>query len=67
VEEHSPDLASQRVERARRRFEASWLNRHDDPAAVEQDLDELDVAVGLWLDLYDGSYAGQAGAPESAS
>jgi hypothetical protein len=44
------DLASQRVEHAKRRFDESWSNRWIDPRAVEQDLDELDVAVGLWLD-----------------
>jgi hypothetical protein len=48
VEEHV--LASERVEHAKRRFDESWADRWIDPRAVEQDLDELDVAVGLWLD-----------------
>jgi hypothetical protein len=47
------DLASQRVEHAKRRFEESWANRWFDPRAVEQDLDELDIAVGLWLDAHE--------------
>jgi hypothetical protein len=45
--EQSPE---QRVEFALRRLQASWLNRQADPAAVEQDLDELDVAIGLRLE-----------------
>jgi hypothetical protein len=50
-DERWDEMSSQRVEHALRRFERSWLNRHYyDPGAVEQDLDELDVAVGLWLD-----------------
>jgi hypothetical protein len=49
VEEHHV-VASQRVEHAKRRFVESWAYRWIDPRAVEQDLDELDVAVGLWLD-----------------
>jgi hypothetical protein len=44
------DIASQRVEHAKRRFDESWLNRRLDRQAVEQDLDELEVAVALWLD-----------------
>jgi hypothetical protein len=49
------DLSSLRVEHAKRRFEESWLNREIDPRAVEQDLDELDIAVGLWLDEQEAS------------
>jgi hypothetical protein len=49
VDGQFPDLASQRVEHAKRRFDDSWANRQIDPEAVERDLDELDVAVGLWL------------------
>ena len=54
-EGHDHDLASRRVEHAKRRFEQSWLNRRFDPRAVEQDLDELDIAVGLWLDAQDAA------------
>jgi hypothetical protein len=50
LDEHAPDLNEQRVEHALRRFLGSWGTREDDRGAVEQDLDELDVAVGLWLD-----------------
>lgn len=50
MDEGLPDLATKRVEDAKLRFEAAWRNRHIDPAAVDHALDELDVAVGLWVD-----------------
>jgi hypothetical protein len=55
VDDSSPNLAPQRVEHAKLRFDASWRNRHADPAAVEHALDELDVAVALWLDPHGAS------------
>ena len=50
MDDFTADLAAQRVEHAKLRFDAAWRNRHADPAAVEHALDELDVAVGLWFD-----------------
>ena len=51
LQSHSADLDSQRVEHALRQFQKSWADRLCDRRAVEQDLDELDIAVGLWLDV----------------
>jgi hypothetical protein len=47
------DLASQRVEHALRRFEHSW--RSGATVLISHDLDELDVAVELWLDTHEAA------------
>jgi hypothetical protein len=60
------DNASQRVEHAKRRFDESWLNRRIDRQAVEQDLDELEVAVALWLDNQEAG-AERGGSKKTAS
>jgi hypothetical protein len=52
-DEHSPGPNPLRVEHALHRLQASWLNRKQDPGAVERGLDDLDTAIGLWLDGYD--------------
>jgi hypothetical protein len=49
VDQQPSELAAERVDRAHQAFTESWLTRHVDPSAVEQDLDELDIAVALWL------------------
>jgi len=51
VTDTSHDLATQRVEHAMRRFQDTWANRGGNVKAVSEDLDELDIAVGLWLDV----------------
>jgi len=56
-------LATQRVEHALRRFQETWVSRGYDVEAVSQNLDELEIAVGLWLDLYEHA---SAAARESA-
>lgn len=45
-----PDLAAQRVERALREFEQSWVARSHDRRSVERSVDELETAVALWLE-----------------
>ena len=60
--DNSHDLAGQRVEHALRRFQDSWASPTRDPQAVSSDLDELDVAVELWLDVHE-----QAAADSEAS
>ena len=50
MEETAGNLAAQRVEHAKRLFDEAWANRRHDPFAVERCLDDLDTAVGLWLE-----------------
>jgi hypothetical protein len=57
------DLAAQRVDHAMRSFQDSWASQSDDRQAISSSLDELDVAVGLWLDLHEE----RAGSPAVAS
>jgi len=45
------DLATRRVEHALRRFQDAWRDRS--ATRMNEDLDELDVAVGLWLDVHE--------------
>ena len=52
-DEQSPGPNPLRVEHALHRLQSSWLNREQDPGAVEQDLDDLETAIRLWLDGYD--------------
>jgi hypothetical protein len=54
VIDNSYDLASRRVEHAMRRLEESWSDAGRNLDAVSRSLDELDVAVELWLSLHDG-------------
>src|SRR5438045_1282773 len=54
VIDNSYDLASRRVEHAMRRLQESWSNPGRDLDGVSRSLDELDVAVELWLSLHDG-------------
>ena len=44
MDERSAELDSQCVEHALRQFQKSWADRRCDLRAVEQDLDELDIA-----------------------
>ena len=53
MDERYAELNSQRVEHALRQFQNSWADRRCDLCAVEQDLEQLDIAVGLWLAVYE--------------
>jgi hypothetical protein len=44
------DLATQRVERAVQRFQDSW-SKNSSSDSISRNLDDLDVAVELWLDM----------------
>ena len=56
--EHPSDIVNQRVEVALRRFQESWTFRDLDPPALSHDLDALDAAVELWLDVQEAKQPG---------
>jgi len=47
------DMAHQRVDHALRRFQEAWEARDVDVQTLSEQLDELDVAVELWLDEHE--------------
>jgi len=59
--DHPRDMASQRVDHALRRFQEAWESRADDVQTLSRELDELDVAVGLWLDQHEANEEEQTG------
>jgi hypothetical protein len=60
VAEQPSDIVAQRVEVALRRFQESWAFRELDPPALSHDLDALDAAVELWLDVQEAKQADES-------
>jgi len=56
--DHPRDMASQRVDHALHRFQEAWESRDNDVQTLSQELDELDVAVGIWVDQYETATRG---------